>query len=92
MSKFCSKCGQGVMDEAVVCPHCGCKIAALPANEPDEPNAGLCLLSFLISPVGAVLFCAYANSKPVSAKKYGMWALIGLAVAIGLSACSAMMY
>lgn len=88
MSKFCSQCGQGVMDEAVICPHCGCSIAKY---EPDEPHGGLSLLSFLISPVGLILFCVYANSKPNSAKHYGLWALIGLAVSFCLSACTAMM-
>lgn len=88
MSKFCSKCGQGVMDEAVICPHCGCKIAG---SDTDAPNLGLSLLSFLISPVGLILFCVYANTKPISAKRYGMWALIGLGVSLCLSACTAML-
>lgn len=25
--KYCSKCGQEVHDDAVVCPHCGCQVA-----------------------------------------------------------------
>lgn len=24
--KYCAKCGQEVMEEAVVCPHCGCEV------------------------------------------------------------------
>lgn len=24
---FCRKCGKEVLDEAVVCPHCGCQIS-----------------------------------------------------------------
>ncbi len=26
--KFCSECGQKVLKKAVICPHCGCQIAA----------------------------------------------------------------
>lgn len=26
MSKFCSKCGNELMDEAVICPKCGCLV------------------------------------------------------------------
>lgn len=22
--KYCSKCGKEILDEAVICPHCGC--------------------------------------------------------------------
>ena len=25
--KFCSKCGKEILDEAVICPHCGCATA-----------------------------------------------------------------
>lgn len=88
MSKFCSKCGQGVMDEAVICPHCGCKITG---NEPDEVNTGLCVLSFLIPLAGLVLFAVYANSKPKSAKKYGMWALISVIILTVFYSCSAIL-
>ena len=24
--KYCSHCGQEIMDEAVICPHCGCAV------------------------------------------------------------------
>ena len=25
--RFCSKCGKEIMDEAVICPGCGCSVA-----------------------------------------------------------------
>ena len=27
--KFCSKCGKQIMDEAVICVHCGCQVASV---------------------------------------------------------------
>lgn len=34
--KFCTKCGQQIHDEAVICVHCGCQIAS--AAAPQEPK------------------------------------------------------
>ena len=30
--KFCSKCGKEIMDEAVVCPGCGCAVEEVKAK------------------------------------------------------------
>ena len=30
--KFCQKCGKQIMDEAVICPGCGCQVGGAPAN------------------------------------------------------------
>ncbi len=36
--KFCGKCGKEILDEAVICPHCGCNVTN-PAQsaQPAEP-------------------------------------------------------
>ena len=31
--KFCEKCGKEIMDEAVVCPNCGCSIDSTSVND-----------------------------------------------------------
>ena len=34
---FCQKCGKEIMDEAVVCPHCGCATGKV---QPNNNNVG----------------------------------------------------
>lgn len=90
--KYCSHCGQEIMDEAVICPHCGCAVAA-PAAGKDEPNKGLNIISFLLPIVGAVMYLIYHEKEPKKAAAIGKWALYGLGFAVIcyvlLSACSA---
>lgn len=31
--KFCAKCGKELMDDAVLCPHCGCAVDGAPAKK-----------------------------------------------------------
>ena len=35
--KFCEKCGKEIMDDAVVCPNCGC---AVKSEKPQSANTG----------------------------------------------------
>ena len=37
---FCSKCGQQILDEAVICPHCGCATGNYPNNTTNQTNNG----------------------------------------------------
>lgn len=37
--KFCEKCGKEIMDEAVICPNCGCSTQS--SGQTDE-NAAVC--------------------------------------------------
>ena len=83
--KFCQRCGEEIMDAAVVCPHCGC-----PANDstvnltPDVSNTGLNIISFLLPFVGLILYIIFHEKSPVKASAIGKWALIGLVVEIVL--------
>lgn len=43
--KYCTKCGQEVMEEAVVCPHCGCEVKT---PKKDETN-GMAIAGFVCS-------------------------------------------
>ena len=55
----------------------------------DTPSTGLKVLSFFIPLVGLILFCVQNSEKPVSAKAYGKWALIGFITVTVLSLLSA---
>ena len=84
--KYCSHCGKEIVDEAVVCPGCGCGVAggvkANPAT--DVPNMGLNIISFLIPIVGLILYILYHENAPTKAKEIGKWALIGFVLEIVL--------
>ena len=36
---FCSKCGKEIMDEAVICPKCGCAAGKSPADQQQDEQA-----------------------------------------------------
>ena len=76
--KFCSYCGKEIMAQAIICPHCGCAVAASP--EVDIPSTGLNVLSFFIPLVGLILYCVHQNKTPRKARAIGKWALIGFGV------------
>ena len=63
--KYCSKCGNQVMDEAVICPKCGCPVENTGSvaqqnnnnnNVEDKANGGLIALSILIPIAGIILW------------------------------------
>ena len=39
--KYCSQCGKELVDEAVVCPNCGCAVQAPVSQQEDKPSTGL---------------------------------------------------
>ena len=82
--KFCSKCGKEIMDEAVVCVHCGCSVTptntATPATTGDAPNTGFAVLGFFIPIVGLILYLINKDTAPLKAKSAGKGALIGFIV------------
>ena len=83
--KYCSKCGREIMDEAVICPNCGCAVASnrgVKPVEPDEVNVGLCILAALI-PLFGLIYCAVKHSDaPRGAKAVGVTALVSWIVCI----------
>lgn len=81
--KYCSRCGKEIMDEAAVCPHCGCAVTS-PNTVPDELSTGLNVLSFFIPLVGLVLYLVYHDKTPNRANAIGKWALIGVGVDVAL--------
>ena len=82
--RFCQHCGKEMMDEAVVCPNCGCSAQAAnstQANQVDESvSAGLVVLSFLIPLFGVIYWPVMAKTRPKCAKVCGITALVTWAV------------
>lgn len=83
--KYCSKCGKELMDEAVVCPHCGCAAETPKATRPvvqDTVSAGLCVLAALIPLFGIIYWAVQYKVTPKRAKAVGITAIVALVVCI----------
>lgn len=77
--KYCSHCGKEIMDETVVCPHCGCQVELLVT---DVPNKGLNIIAFLLPVIGAIMYFIYHEKEPQKAAAIGKWALYGVAFGV----------
>lgn len=80
--KYCSYCGKEIMDEAVICPHCGCSVST---RELDVPNTGLNILALLFPLIGLILYLVYHDKTPNKANKIGQFALIGFCIGVFFS-------
>lgn len=78
--KYCSHCGNEVIEQAVVCTKCGCRIQNTAENtfspQKDEADVGLLVISVIVPIVGFILWALKQKETPQAAKKYGMAALI----------------
>lgn len=86
--KYCQQCGSQLVDQAVVCPNCGCTVQEPINQQEDKPSAGLNVLAFLFPLVGLILFLCFQKTTPVRAKAIGKWALDGFVVGVALSILS----
>ena len=76
---FCKKCGKEILDDAVICVHCGCSTQnkqTVVATE-DAPSTGMAILGFFIPLVGLIIWLINKDSKPLMAKSAGKGALVG---------------
>ena len=85
--KFCSKCGKEILDEAVVCPNCGCAVSggAAPAyvnNAADEINIGLCVLAALVPLFGIIYWPLKSKETPKKARACGITGLVSWGIGI----------
>ena len=81
--KFCQHCGKEIMDEAVVCPGCGCAVKTNNAQETEvdqSVSGGLVVLAVLIPLFGIIYWPVKAKTRPNCAKACGIAALISWAV------------
>lgn len=53
--KFCSKCGKELLDEAIICPNCGCQVGVIKSPTKDA-NAGLGLAAKVLMIISCVAF------------------------------------
>ena len=83
---FCRNCGKEILDEAVICVHCGCSTQTnAVANTNDAPSTGLAVLGFFIPLAGFILWLVNKDTKPLMAKSAGRGALIGFIVSMVFS-------
>lgn len=75
--KYCSVCGNQLMDQAVICPRCGCAQASAKA---DSSNIGYAFLGFFVPIVGLILYLIWKDETPLRAKSAGKGALISVIV------------
>ena len=81
--KYCSSCGKELMDDAVVCPGCGCMQEGKAVQTQSNAKGfsfGWAALGFFIPLAGLVLFIIGKDSEPVKAKSAGIGALVGFIV------------
>lgn len=93
--KFCTNCGNQIDPNAYVCPKCGVQVAQQPQQpmgapvqnqtQADSGSFGWAVLGFFIPLVGLILFLCWKSTKPNSAKKAGIGALVGFCVNVVLT-------
>lgn len=78
--KFCQHCGKQLLDEAVICPGCGCAVPAANAAAADEVNIGFVILSVFIPLFGFIYWAINAKTYPKRARACGIAAIIAVAL------------
>lgn len=77
--KFCSSCGKEIMEEAVICPSCGCSTQKSAVQSKDDSSSfGWALLGFCIPLAGLILYLIWKDNTPLKAKSAGKGALISV--------------
>ena len=76
--KYCQMCGRELMDEAVICPGCGCPTGTPMQQEAkrDEVSVGLCILAFLIPLFGIIYWPVAYKNTPKRAQACGISAIM----------------
>ncbi len=70
---FCHKCGHEILDEAVICVHCGCMVKSPTAQKPpleDKVNPLWMILSILVPLAGIIYGAINFKEIPNTAKAY----------------------
>ena len=80
--KYCSKCGKEILDEAIVCPNCGCGVSSRGVQEyaDDQVSVGLCVLAALIPLFGIIYWPLKHKETPKKAQACGITAIISWVV------------
>ena len=78
--KYCSTCGKQILDEAIVCPGCGCGVVAPQKHLEDKISVGLCILAALIPLFGFIYWPVKHNQTPKRAQACGITAIIAFII------------
>lgn len=81
--RFCSKCGKEILEEAIVCPNCGCATVntSVPQeNADDKVSVGLCVLAALIPLFGIIYWPIKHKETPKKAQACGIVGIISWAI------------
>ena len=83
--KFCTKCGKEIMDEAVICPNCGCATESASGvnsgnDSEDQASVALCILSVLIPLFGIIYWPINHKKTPKKALACGIAAIVSWAI------------
>ena len=81
--KYCTKCGKEIMDEAVVCPGCGCsQQTGNVVTTQDSSSFGWALLGFCVPVAGLILYLIWKDNTPLKAKSAGKGALVSVILSV----------
>ena len=83
--KFCSHCGNELMDEAVICPGCGCPIDAEKAGNGLATASLIC--AFLV-PIAGII-CGIIGAIKYKAQKAGDRCIVAIMISIAMWIISA---
>ena len=87
--KFCQHCGKEVLDEALICPGCGCSVQTINNTKviggDESVSVGLVVLSVLIPLFGIIYWPVQAKARPKCARTCGIAAIISWGVSFVLS-------
>lgn len=72
------------MDDAVVCPGCGCAQKNELQKADDHSSFGWALLGFCIPLVGLILYLVWKDNAPLKAKSAGKGALVSVIASVVL--------
>ena len=86
--KYCQKCGNQVMDEAIICPACGCAVAAeayqMKRAATETPGLATCAVAFsFLSPIVGIILGIIGLSK-YTTETYRRKCSSAIVIAIGV--------
>ena len=96
---FCQKCGKEIIDEAVICPHCGCatgvKTKVEVSKTPYKLSAGMVMLCTFLPVVGLIMGIVELSNNDHSPKGTAIigqsvagFVVIGIVIGAVIVACS----